>query len=81
MLGLDQFTGGTLSGRKWPPTPGTFSTGHAWYILGGRRGWLWGTSGKQPFTPPAFQELDVNELFGNAYPKSTVQQTLLYVND
>jgi len=43
--------------------------------------WLWGTSGKQPFTPPAFQELDVNELFGNAYPKSTVQQTLLYVND
>ena len=24
---------------KWPPTPGTFSTGHDWYILGGRRGY------------------------------------------
>ena len=23
---------------KWPPTPGTFSTGHRWYILGGHRG-------------------------------------------
>ncbi len=23
---------------KWPPTPGTFSTGHGWYILSGRRG-------------------------------------------
>jgi beta-glucanase (GH16 family) len=40
--------------------------------------WLWGTSGKQPFTPPAFQELDLNELFGTAYPASTVQQTMLY---
>ncbi len=39
--------------------------------------WLWGTSGKQPFAAPGFQELDVNELFGNAYPTSTVQQTLL----
>ncbi len=38
MLGLDHLNGGTLSGRKWPPTPGTFSTGHGWYILGGHRG-------------------------------------------
>jgi hypothetical protein len=40
--------------------------------------WLFGTSGKQPFTPPAFQELDVNELLGSTFGKSSVQQTMLY---